>query len=127
MATYLAGYEGSVTIASADAHITKWELTDRNGLVETTNTGDAGWESYIAGVSGADLTYDAFFDSTNVPSTAIGLVSGASLAHTLKVGTSGLTFTCTALIESVKYTNEVKGGVSFTVTGKVSGALTRPT
>jgi predicted secreted protein len=92
--------------------------------VDTTNTGDAGWESNILGAKAFEGSCKTFWDSAASPTGAPGFVAGARGTITLSVGGSGKSYTGTVQITQITVENPVKGAVAFSFNFKGSGALT---
>lgn len=127
MATFLAGYSGTVTVGATDLNITHWELDLHNGILETTNTSTSGYETYIAGVTGASGRIAAHWDSSKQPTeSAPNLVPGQIVTATFKVGTSAKTFSASVIVESLKTTNDVKGSVDYEANVRTTGTITLP-
>lgn len=122
--TYINGFSGTLTLAAATLDIESWTLTVTGEAVDTTNTGDGGWESNITGAKAWEVSCKTFWDSAAVPTGAAGFTPGTSGTLTLNVGSSGKTYTGSARITQISIENPVKGVVGFSVTLKGNGALT---
>lgn len=121
---YLNGFSGNIQFASATLQVTEWTLNMNGEAVDTTNTGDSGWESNILGAKSWDGTAKSFWDGSAVPTGTPGLTPGARGTVTLTAGSSGKTYTGTAQLTQCAIGNPVKGAISFDITFKGSGALT---
>ena len=53
----LIGMGGSV----GTTPVTEWSITLNNDTQDVTDTGSAGWQAMLAGVSSAETTFTAFF------------------------------------------------------------------
>ena len=124
MATFLNGFSGQIQLASGTLQVTDWTLNVNAEAVDTTNTGDAGWESNILGAKSFDGSFKTFWDSSAVPTGAPGFTAGARGTLTLNVGNSGKSYVGTAQLTQVVVENPVKGAVAFNCTFKGSGAIT---
>ena len=122
--TFLNGFSGSIQLAVANLDVTDWTLNVNAEAVDTTNTGDAGWESNILGCKSFDGSFKTFWDSTTVPTGAAGFIAGARGTLTLNVGNSGKSYVGSVQLTQVVIENPVKGAVAFNCTFKGTGPLT---
>lgn len=125
LTTPMAGYGGIVKVGATDINVSRWNLDMHNGLQEFTNTSSGGYEEFIRGVTGATGTVSGHHDNSAVLVTSV--YAGASVAMTLTLGTGSKTFSCNGIVETVKYTNEVKGITDYEFTFKSTGSITLPT
>ena len=121
--TYINGFGGSITFASASLDVESWSLNVSGEAVDTTNTGDAGWESNILGAKSFEGSCKTFWDSVAVPTGAAGFTAGARGTINLSVGNSGKSYSGTVQITQVTIENPVKGAVAFSFNFKGSGPL----
>ncbi len=122
--TYVNGFGGSITFAAANLDVESWSLNVTGEALDTTNTGDAGWESNILGAKAFDGSCKAFWDSAATPTGAADFIAGARATITLPVGGTGKNYTGTVQITKVGIENPVKGVVTFDFDFKGSGILT---
>jgi predicted secreted protein len=122
--SFLNGFSGNIQLGANNLDVTDWTLNVNAEAVDTTNTGDAGWESNILGAKNFDGSFKTFWDSTAVPTGAAGFTAGARGTLTLNVGNSGKSYVGTVQLTQVVIENPVKGAIAFNVTFKGSGALT---
>ncbi len=127
MATYINGFGGDITFGASPAtlSVTDWEMMVNGEALDTTNTGDSGWESNILGAKSFEGSCKAFWDSTAVPTGSANYKAGERGTGTFKVGSSGKTYVGTIQITQTKIANSAKGVVGFDITFKGSGALTQ--
>jgi len=99
MAT-IAGKSGDITAANHDAYCHAWTLDVPTDILEDTNWDvsgvgevDAGWKTYIAGLTGWSGSFECYADAT--PATSI--LPGATVAIKLyvdKANTKGYSGNC---------------------------------
>lgn len=124
MATYINGYSGKIQLGANNLDITDWTLNVNADLPETTNTADAGWQSFILGAKGFEGSFKTFWDSSAVPTGAAGFVAGATGTLTLLVGNTGKSYVGTVFLTQVSIENAPKAAVAFNVTFRGTGSLT---
>ncbi len=122
--SYINGFGGSILFASANLDVESWSLNVSGESVDTTNTGDGGWESNILGAKAFEGSCKTFWDSAAVPTGAAGFVAGARATIALSVGGSGKTYTGSVQITQLTVENPTKGVVAFSFNFKGSGSLT---
>lgn len=122
--SYVNGFGGSISFGGVVLDVESWSLTVNGEAVDTTNTGDAGWESNILGARSWEGSCKTFWDAAAVPTGASGFVAGISAALILPVGASGKAYSGVAQITQISIENPVKGVVSFGINFKGNGALT---
>lgn len=129
-----------------DYAILDWNFTKTSTLVETTNSGSKGFEEYFPTKTGGAGSFNAIWDSVNIPDAGFTdnstssidsnfgpdktgqLEAGALVTLKLYLGDSGKFYTFGARIESVAVTvNAVSDVVKFACTFKSSGVITDPT
>lgn len=123
------GNGGTVSLAGATTlSVTKWTMTKKARLAETTNSGSSANATWLACVAEADFTADFVFDSTVLVDTDLTADIGVSVAVVLTMGDSGKTYSFTGVIEAITINNDqLSDVVRGTITGKSSGAVTDPT
>lgn len=123
---YNAGYNGSMTLNSITLPTVDAKITERNRLGETTNSSTSGRATWLGTVSEADFSCGVVFDDATLLS-ANGITVGSAVTVDGKLGNSSKHYTGTVVIETVEHTWSNKEGVVLaSVTGKFSGAITRP-
>jgi len=122
--TFINGFGGTVTFAAYTLDVESWTLNQSGEAVDTTNTGDAGWESNILGAKSWEGSCKTFFDTSSVPTGADGLIGGAAGTATFNVGSSGKSYTGSIRITQIAIENPVKGVVGFSLNFKGNGPLT---
>lgn len=122
--TFTNGFGGSITFAQATLDVESWDLTITAEALDTTNTGDGGWESNILGCKAWEGSCKTWFDTAAVPTGAAGFIAGARGTFTFPVGESAKVYTGTAQITSIAIENAAKGAVTFNINFKGYGALT---
>jgi predicted secreted protein len=122
--TFVNGFGGTAVFSAATMDVDTWTLSVNGEAVDTTNTGDAGWESNILGAKSFEGSFKTYFDTSAVPTGAAGFTAGARGTITLNVGSSGKTYTGTVQLTQISIENPVKGVVGFSCNFKGSGALT---
>jgi hypothetical protein len=122
--TFVNGFGGNVQLGSTNLDIDTWSLNVNGEAVDTTNTGDAGWESNILGAKSFDGNFKTYWDSAAIPTGAAGYTAGARATLTLNVGSTGKTYVGTAQLTKVTIENPVKGVVGFSCDFKGSSSLT---
>lgn len=122
--SYINGFGGNITFAGQALDVAEWEITATGEAVDSTNTGDGGWDSNILGSKAWEASCKAYYDSAAVPTGAAGYVNGARGSATFLEGNTAKAYSGTVQIVSIKPTNVVKGINSFDVSFKGSGSLT---
>lgn len=122
--TYINGFGGSALFASATLDVENWTLSASGEALDTTNSGDAGWESNILGAKAWEGSCKAYWDNAASPTGAAGLLPGSRGTLALSVGGTGKSYGGTVQITQITTENPVKGVVTFSLTFKGSGALT---
>lgn len=123
--TYISGFGGSVTFNSTTLDVESWSAAVSAEALDTTNTGDAGWESNITGVKKLEGSFKTFWDSATDP--YVTFTAGASSTMTLPFGNSGKSFSFTARLTKVSSENAAKGVCTFECDFISNGAVTMPT
>jgi predicted secreted protein len=124
MSSFINGFGGSINFNSQDLVVESWSLTVNGEAVDTTNTGDSGWESNILGAKSWEGSCKTYWDSSAIPTGAAGFLPGARATISLSVGSSGKIYTGFCQITQITVENPVKGVVGFNFNFKGSGALT---
>lgn len=121
------GFGGAVKVGSNSYHVENWSLDHQCEILDTTTTGDSGWQTNIAGVKKGILTFKTFYDPTVNPFlTPYDFDPGNTATITLMIGSTGSTWVGTFRIGSAKFENPVKGVVTVEISGETTGALTLP-
>ena len=131
MGTHLAGKSGSVYSTTAGGTATgvvivagmkSWNVDYTSDALETTDFGDAGLKTYIAGLSGWSGSFEGFKDG------APGLTPGTEyVLHLRESATTTQAYTGTALITGLHGAGSVDGIVTLSYDFQGSGTLTVPT
>lgn len=122
MAEYINGFGGSVLFNAITVHVMNWTLTVNADPIDTTNTGDAGWESNILGCKNWEASLKMGWDSSDIPTG--NWVAGDLATLSLKVGNLAKTYVGVAFLTKIEVVNEPKGEVMFNANFKGNGALT---
>ena len=130
MALFHSGVGGKAKLgaAGADIAITDWTLTLSARLAETTHSGDAGvakWQKVLEEGSG---TFNAPWDSEQVPDTDISIGPGDTITDLrLFCGDSLKFFSFAAIVESLENSNNAQNDIHrYTINFKANGAITHP-
>lgn len=120
---HVSGQDGKISVATTDlVLITKWDLDLAAETAETTNFDSSGYREHgVVGLKSGSGTCDGFLDST-----AGSLAVGTSATVKLYVGASSY-YGGTAIIKSVKVTNDSKDIVGVTYGFEFTGAITEAT
>ena len=109
-------------------HVKSWTLKHLCDGLEVTDTGSGGKQEIEGGLEHCEFTLQAEWKASNAPfgSTPPDFKGGQTASLILKVDSAGgAVLDCpTAYIESVDLNAPVEGTISYTVTGKTSGAFT---
>lgn len=129
------GTDGKVTSNGTDLDVTGYTLDLDAPVIDTTTTGDAGWEDNINGPIKASGTFDFLWNPSKNPfGSVIGMMPGAYFLG--KIGDyptlsfrldSGNFATGKAIITKLSLKSEVKGTKKFTASFQNKGAWTVPT
>jgi hypothetical protein len=94
VATFWSGNGGSIVVGATTLNIGKWTLRKGARLVENTHSGtpSTNYEKVVPDNSG---TIDVPWDSTNIPDSGAGLISGAKVTLVFNLGASGKFHTLT--------------------------------
>lgn len=122
--TYVNGFGGSVQFAAYTLDVESWSLNVNGEAVDTTNTGDAGWESNILGAKSFEGSCKTYWDSASVPTGIAGLLAGSRGTATFNVGSTGKSYVGSIQLTQITVENPVKGAVAFNLNFKGTGALT---
>ena len=134
--TPLSGKQSKCLINSKIYIANKWTVKFKGDKLDVSNFEGSGVYAYISGMKGVDVTIEADWDNTAggaaggnpFDSGGIYVVPGTTVA-TLVIYTSlsGSYWSITSfVVEDVTTTADVKGKVSFTMTGSGTGAFTIP-
>jgi predicted secreted protein len=122
--TYVNGFGGSISMQTTTLDVDTWSLNVTGEALDTTNTGDVGWETNILGAKAFEGSVKTYWDSAAVPTGAADFTAGKRATLNLPVSATGKTYTGTAQITSVAIENPTKGVVTFQFNFKGSGVLT---
>ena len=115
---HVAGKAGYIDTGSTVAGIKSWTLDYNVDMLETTDFGDAGVKSFIAGCSGWSGTFEGYKD---------GAPQGIGSSITLKLYENATYFwTGSAFITGVSASTSFDGVDSYSYTFQGTGALTVP-
>jgi hypothetical protein len=112
----IAGYAGSVTGPQGMAEVVEWRADIRVAQLDVTSMASGGFEEYIAGLTGGDVSISCL--GKTVPTRG----SVASLA--LIAGSGGPTISGRAIIGQVSVAVPVADKLAFDVSAKFSGTIT---
>lgn len=119
---HIHGKSGEVNDGSAVTGARNWSLTYSDDVVETTDFGDSGAKTYIAGLTGWSGTYEVVKDGA--PPHAMS----ATVSFTLKESqTANQNWVGSGIINSIGVTTSVDGVVVYSYGFQGTGALTVPT
>lgn len=118
--TYVNGFGGSVAWASGTVDVESWSLNINAEALDTTNTGDAGWESNILGAKSFDGSCKVFGEGAN----AALFIPGTRGSITFNVGTTGKNYVGTVQLTKATIENSAKGVVTYACDFKGTGPLT---
>lgn len=140
---FAKGIGGKVMAGTAEYAVVDWNFTKTSTLVETTHSGSAGFAEYFPTKTEGSGSFNAIWDSTNIPDGGYTLntnsgESGADSSGTLEVGKlvtlklylgdSTKFYSFPARIESLAVTvNATSDVVKFSCNFKSSGIITDPT
>jgi len=120
MAHY-SGMAGEVSAAGVVSGIKSWTLDYTVEMLDTTDFGDSGKRTFIAGLSGWSGSFEGYKDAAPLP-------IGISVALTLKeTATAGQVWSGSAFITAVHSTVAVDGIVTYSYDFQGTGELTVPT
>ena len=129
--TFYTGISGSVLIGATTLCVVEWSISLDATKIDTTNTCDGIYGSFINGPVMVTGSVKSYFDSTNNPfSSPISLVLGQAVTLTLNVGSSGKFWSVPARVDKVNMVNNVKNVVTFDFDysyNPVGGVLGYPT
>jgi len=120
MAHY-AGLAGEVDNGASVTGIKSWSLDYVVDMLETTDFGDSGKKTYVAGLSGWSGSFEGYKDGAPI-------AIGTSITITLKeTQTATQKWTGTAFISAVHSNTSVDGVVTYSYDFQGTGTLTVPT
>lgn len=130
MADFKSGKIGKASIAGTDVHIEGWQVNPASENLETSNTGDGGYESGIHGLKSATGQFNATWDKNAQPQVAVPVFDiGDDVLLYLYVGDplDDLKWNFPiAQITELPMVSEVKGKVTWTCQFKASGIFYAP-
>ena len=112
----IAGYSGSVTGPTGMAEVTQWKADIRVAQLDVTSMASGGYEEYIAGLTGGDVSISCL--GKTVPTR------GTVATLKLDSGNGGPTISGRAIIGQVSIGVPVADKLSFEVSAKFSGTIT---
>jgi hypothetical protein len=118
--SYVNGFGGSITFNSNTIDVETWGLNINAEALDTTNTGDAGWESNILGAKSFAGSCKVFGEAAN----AALFIAGTRASINFPVSVTGKTYAGTVQLTKVGIENGAKGVVAYNCDFKGSGALT---
>lgn len=123
------GFNGVVLVGSYSLDVTEWTADFEVEILDTTNTGDGGWQSNINGCKKASGTVKTFYDAAAIPTGASGanVQNGTSVTLTLTEGDTSKTNVVPARIGKVTLGNPVKGVLPFEFSYESNGVCTMAT
>jgi len=114
---HVSGKAGQVSNGSEITGIKSWTLDYNVDMLETTDFGNAGVKTFIAGGSGWSGSFEGFKDGAP---EAIG----ASVTLTFYEVAAGTNWTGTGFLTGVSASASIDGIVSYSYTFQGTGALT---
>ena len=127
MATFHSGVGGKATVGGVDIGVVSWELTLTARIAETTHSGSAGIATWQKVLEEGRGTFDAPWDSTQVPDTDIALGPGDTGTMTLFCGDSAKFFSFSFIIEELQTMNNSQNDVTrYRVGFRTNSAITHP-
>jgi len=129
MSNFITGKNGKVTVEGTDIPISEWSAEGKADLVDRTNSQSNGKKKYGVGLEECSGTVKLHWDGDANPMDTPGIYQGADVAlHCYISGSSGPYLNvASALIESVKPSVNISGGVDLEFTWKSNGDFTWPT
>lgn len=124
MPTYVNGFGGTITVGATSIPVESWSVSVNCEILDTTNSGDNGWESNINGAKMAEGSAKAYLDTAALPFSTVA--AGSSATIVLPVGSTGDSFSIPARISKVGVENPVKGVCTLAIDFKSNGAVTYP-
>lgn len=130
MGNAIAGYGGSVQVASATvANVKQWELPLAADLYDVSVLGNQ-WKQYIAGLLGSDAKIDVEFDLTDTTGQVAiqtAMLTGATISLTLKTSNAGgatqHTYAGTAYVKGLDIKDPVNAPEEASITATFTGAI----
>ena len=130
---HYAGKGGAVWAdAVAVAGVSNWELTYSGDALESTGFDDSGLRNYIAGLSGWSASFDAHWDSAQMPNTNPPDLNPGSIITVIfylyynAVPATAKFYTGSVVITEISVTTPVDGIVDYSISAQGTGALTLP-
>ncbi len=96
----LKGKDGTVSLAGSAVSgvVQSWNVSIETDTLETTAMGPAGWKTFEGSLQSWTGTVEIYFDDAQA---IAGYIAGTDVAVVLTDGTSGNTYTGTAVVTSV--------------------------
>jgi hypothetical protein len=102
----------------------RWRLSIRGQAVETTSGESGGYETFIGGVAGADITALLSFDDALAYTNAILPNTSYAVELYPALGTTGNKFAGTVFVETTDVISELKDQTTIELRGKANGVYT---
>jgi len=131
----LRGRDGTVSLASQSVgEVKSWSISTEADTLETTSMGSGGWKTFIGSLQSWSGSVEVFLDDDtavtagyNTAHDIVSLVTdnttGAAVALVLTDGTSGNTYTGSAIVTSVSVDVSSADLVTLNLDLTGSGAL----
>lgn len=117
---FFSGKTGSLTVGGTAQPLTDWSIDIKSENIDTTNFGDAGYQTNLAGIGGAEITASGPYDGT--AGSTVGTSGNFVLATSTDVGAPS--YTVAARISSIKIDVNVKGVAQISYTASSNGTFT---
>lgn len=115
---FLSGTTGFVKIGSTTYKFGKWKLSMKSGVPKTNNFAGGGFQSNVAGMVGATLTFSGPYDQGSMAfavNTSYAFICGLD---------TGVELTVTARVSGIDVDNDVEGTPQVSVTAESTGSFT---
>lgn len=117
----LKGKDGTVSIGgSSVGDVSSWSVSVETDTLETTAMGTGGWKTFAGSLQSWSGSVELYVDDT---ASVGGYTTGVDAAVVLTDGTSGNTYTGTAIVTSVSVDVGVADLVTMTLDLTGDGAL----
>ena len=118
----LKGKDGTVSLdgSAVTGVVQSWNVSIETDTLETTSMGTAGWKTFEGSLQSWTGTVEIYFSDTQ---TIGGYIDGSAVAVVLTDGTSGNTYTGSAVITSTAVDVSVEDLVTMSLDLTGSGEL----
>ena len=117
----LKGKDGTVSIASASVgNVSSWSVSIETDTLETTAMGTSGWKTFAGSLQSWSGSVEVYLESGVAPDD---YATGTTAAVVLEDGSSGNTYTGTAIVTSASVDVGVADLVTMTLDLTGDGAL----